>query len=117
MSKPVIIFEIAGVIIIGYIIHFFFFNIYETKAEYKLLKKESGINCYIFDVKLINAVGYDIPFRKAEFNFDVIEGMHNVKSIDKAAKTICTYDRKGSRITIKIKCEYSMAQELLTIVN
>ncbi len=117
MSKPVIIFEIAGIIIIGYIIHYFFFNIYETKAEYKLLNKNNGINTYAFEVKLINAVGFEIPFRKADFDVEVIEGLHNVKKMDNAAKTITIYDRRGTRIIVKIKCEYSLAQELLTIVN
>ncbi|HPN39291.1 MAG TPA: hypothetical protein PL041_12890 [Melioribacteraceae bacterium] len=112
-----IIFEIAGIIIIGYIIHYFFFNIYETKAEYKLLNKDNGLNTYVFNVKLINAVGYEIPFRKADFEIEVVEGIHNIKKIDNSTKSITIYDRRGTKITVKIKCEYSIAQELLTIYN
>lgn len=117
MSKPVLFFEIAAIIIIGYIVHYFFFNIYETKSSYKLLKKENGINLYVIELKLINAVGFEIPFRKADFDFDVVEGLQYIKNINKKDKTINIYERSKSRVTVKIKCEYSLAQELLTIVN
>lgn len=95
------------------IIHYFFLNIYETKANIVLVKEFENKKVYEVKLDLLNSLGMKIPFRKSEPKIEIVEGNKFVNKIEKSF--IEVFPKKNEKIVIKIISKYSIAEEILTI--
>lgn len=117
MNKPIIWVAIFAIIFILYVIYYYYFSIYETKSNLRLIKQEEGINCYKIELIPLNALGKKVNYRVIEFGIKIVDGYENVVSYDEKKKVICVKINKGNKVTININSKYSLADEILTIVN
>ncbi len=114
MKKMLIFMELIAIAAILLVGHYFFFNIYETKAEAVFLKDSGRNKIYQVKVDLLNSFGMKIPFRKAEFTVQVTGGQYLIsKMIDD--KTLEVTPSKGNKVILKINCKYNLADEIITI--
>lgn len=113
MQKMIVLIGIivSLVLIIG--VHYFYFNIYETKADIILIKDIGNKRIYEVKLELLNSLGMKIPFRKSEPKIEIIEGKKLINKIEK--NFIEVFPTKNEKIVIKIVSNYSIAEEILTI--
>ncbi len=117
MNKPIILVVIFAVIFIIYIVYYYFFNIYETKSNLRLIKKEEGVSYYKIELTPLNALGKKVSFREIEFGIQIVDGNEDVISLDGKEKIICVKIKNSNKVTLKIISKFSLADEILTIVN
>ncbi len=113
MQKMIILIGIILTVVLIIVVHYFYFNIYETKAEINLIKDVGNRRVYEVQFKLLNSLGMNIPFRKAEPKIEIIEGNKFVSKIENGF--IEVFPTKSEKIVIKIMSKYSIAEEILTI--
>ncbi|MFH0735758.1 MAG: hypothetical protein V1773_14160 [bacterium] len=114
MKKMLIFMELVAIAAFLLVVHYFFFNVYETKAEVVFLKDSGRNKIYEVKVDLLNSFGMKIPFRKVDFSVEVKKGQYMIlKMVNN--KTLEVTPVKGEKVVLKIKCKYNLADEIITI--
>lgn len=84
--------------IVAYGIWYFIFNIYEVKYEIQLLETNSaGEKLFKIINKPINLLGKQVPFRKVDFDFEILFGDSLINLKTRKSKDELFFSAKGEK--------------------